>query len=255
MSRILLMCGTPRSGTSYLATVIGSHSRVVMGIERYKLRWVSGDVEPELFARERFFDLRAEDTVLPSRVVFPALGEMEAKFDTCEFVGDKYPHIVNKLNIVQARLPGSCVIFTLREPIAVAKSWDARAADPADRWPKANGFEAGIAFWKQSLCNIVAAKAVGCQVVVLDFDRLVSGTDNEASRHLASVFGQIGASASEAPFSLLSRTRKKGGGGDQERNDADARLLAHLVRDRSWQAFMSAFGPEGFTEPEWTQAS
>ena len=33
--QFLFMCGTPRSGTSFMASIVGSHPGIVLGVERY----------------------------------------------------------------------------------------------------------------------------------------------------------------------------------------------------------------------------
>ena len=60
MRKYLFICGTPRSGTSALVILIGAHSKLALGIERFKYylnkpnreKWLG----TYLFTKSRFFD-------------------------------------------------------------------------------------------------------------------------------------------------------------------------------------------------------
>ena len=56
MSRhYLFMCGTPRSGTSFMASIVGAHPDIVLGVERYGKRYADRSLAPAHFERDRFF--------------------------------------------------------------------------------------------------------------------------------------------------------------------------------------------------------
>jgi hypothetical protein len=255
--KYLFMCGTPRSGTSYLAGVIGSHPAIVLGVERFKFHYARRSLAPELFQRDRFFDLRAEDTSLPERIVLPQCKAMREKFDRCEFVGDKYPSIVQHIDLLCSRFHDPTFLYVLRNPVSVGKSWADRARDPADHWPAENDFSAGIRYWLDSIRRITKARMDGRKISVIDYDLLVSGDARGAELHLNGVFLDIGTHASSTPLSMLLDSRRVDGKGPEklacgEDEHSDVRRAIH---SEAWDQFLSGFATERFFRmPEWTAA-
>jgi hypothetical protein len=248
----LFMCGTPRSGTSYLATIIGSHPSIVMGVERYKHHYAAGTLGSAHFEKERFFDLRPEDTGLPGRIVFPGREAMIEKFDRSQFVGDKYPIIIRRIDVLRKAFPGSTFLFVLRNPIHVARSWLVRANDKKDHWPEKNDFNAGIDYWLDSIRRAVKARQQDCNIIVMNYDLLTTGDEDAAAGHLGVVLERIAAPASPLPVARLLKTRGNSKvGGDNAYTDEESSILAGILASKTWSEFMMAFSVDEFTPLNW----
>ena len=181
MKQYLFMCGTPRSGTTYLANLIGAHPSIVLGVERFKFHYSRQTLVPELFEKERFFDLRGSDTSLRLQVALPDSGRMQEKFDGARYVGDKYPNLIKQLGLVLSRFPGATILFVLRDPLSVGLSWGARARNPKDHWPATNDCIAGIRFWMDAVRAAAAARAAGARIIAMDYERRTPSAGDVAS--------------------------------------------------------------------------
>ena len=184
--RHLFICGVPRSGTTALATLLGSHEQVVLGIERFKLRYRGGEVSPELFAPDRFFAFEEGDTdvgVAKRQLDEPGL---RSKYENAAFVGDKYPRLYMCFKQLFPVFPEVKVIYLLRNPVAVAQSWERRAADSGDRWPSKNDHTLSITEW--NLANRLVLRAIRDkkEILVVNYDRLFDQklADGEVDRIL-----------------------------------------------------------------------
>ena len=251
MSRhYLFMCGTPRSGTSFMASIVGSHPGIVLGVERYGKRYADRSLQPSHFERDRFFDVREDDTRQTEETVFSRKRDaMARKVDGCAFVGDKYPNLTRHLPWLRERFEDPAVIFVLRNPVDVARSWEARAARQRDRWPASNGFETAVAAWARSIRDASANRRRGSRIVVLDYDLAVSGT-HHAGDHLDDVLARIGAPASDLVRGQLARradlTRRP------PPSAAERAAVERLVDERTWRWFDDLLRTDGLPRPDWT---
>jgi hypothetical protein len=176
--------GAARSGTTAMVELLNTHPAICMGVERYKRYYRRHRSYPaSLLTRERFFTFEQSDTnARPDRKPWKPLYEtLAAKWDSARVVGDKegfaaLPHIIEGI-------PEPRIIFMLRDIAQVASSWNARAANVADKWPERNDFRAAVRRWNEA--NALAASyadRLGPRLLVLEYERFFSGDDFYADR-------------------------------------------------------------------------
>lgn len=107
---------------------------IALGIERYHLRVEQHTLGPAHFAPERFFDMQSGDTWYDSLSKFPwHYDRLSGKYASARYVGDKVPTMFNHLGYMIEQFPNAKVLFTLRDPEAVARSYEMRIGTPD--WP------------------------------------------------------------------------------------------------------------------------
>ena len=192
----LFVCGVPRSGTTALARCLNRHRRVALGIERYRRALLNSNGETDycrLFDKDRFFDFRPSDGSAYAKLLLPSprstdlkeqfaavsdwpkqlYDDAREKYDSVFYVGDKIPTLYRRAPFLRETFPGCKVVFLLRNPVAVALSWQARADDSRDRWSRRTGFAEGIAEWNRALTATMLAKTVlGGDLTVVLFEEM-----------------------------------------------------------------------------------
>lgn len=148
--RFLFLSGVPRSGTTAFADLLNRHPKIAVGIERFKKLAMSAETAdefmPDLFGTERFFDFRATDTNVRSDNTYR---RMRSRYDEAIWVGDKVPRYYARLPTIYDRFPGAVVFYIVRDLPAVARSWNARAQNPADSWPIENDYRRAAIEWNK----------------------------------------------------------------------------------------------------------
>lgn len=251
----IFMCGTPRSGTTYLAGIIGQHPSIALGVERFKFHYAGKTLSPELFEKDRFFDLRSEDTTARERIVLPRVAEMLDKYDRCKFVGDKYPNIVRHFSWIDDRFGRPAFLFVLRHPIHVARSWRVRANNKKDHWPEKNDFSAGVDYWIDTLRRVSAARSAGMNLIPIDYDLLAQEGGGIVRGHLSRIFNELGLPASEDVCSRLLESRSSGG--DAQRpalTVEESEIMRSILESDAWHGFKKDFVDEEFLQPAWARS-
>ena len=192
----LFVCGVRRSGTTALARCLNRHRRIALGIERYRHAFVDSNSEVDyrgLFDKDRFFDFRPSDrsayakSLRPDqRDTDPKGGAMQVpewpkqlyddacrKYDSVFYVGDKIPDLYRRTPFLREKFPGCKVIFLLRDPVAIALSWQVRADNTRDKWSHRAGFAEAIVEWNKALTATMLAKTVlGDDLTVVLFEEM-----------------------------------------------------------------------------------
>jgi hypothetical protein len=202
----LIVTGVARSGTTALGELLNAHSKVCLGIERFKFQYLRENIySSALFERERFFDFRKEDTNLDPALrpawqpVYDGIAE---KWDTAEVIGDKVPDLQPILGDFIEANPDFRYICILRNLKDVALSWQTRADKSRDSWPTGKGFEAACDSWSmqmEMLHDMVANKAFRRKILLLDYDTMYDDPDRVGAALLAF----LGIPAEETFFETL----------------------------------------------------
>lgn len=169
--KFLFITGCARSGTSALTELLGNHPAVVMGMERYGNFYDQANLalSPEHFEKDRFFDLRPEDTFYSDFDLFHAWDPgIRTKFDDAVYVGDKRPNIHRHYPALFGRFPGAVVYYIFRDVHAVAGSWEGRKAAGSD-WPPDLDFAAAVSMWNESLQTTLAILEAGFPVNLVNY--------------------------------------------------------------------------------------
>ena len=157
--RFVFLCGVPRSGTTALADLVNRHEKIAVGIERFKSLAMNGATSnlflPDLFEKERFFDFRPTDTNVRADDIYR---RMQDRFDSVEWVGDKVPRYYTKLASIYERFCDPVVFYIVRDVKSVANSWNIRAHNEKDHWPRENDYKAAVAEWNKG--NVAALRWV-----------------------------------------------------------------------------------------------
>lgn len=182
----LFVCGVPRSGTTVLAEVLSAHSRVVLGIERFKRCYRRPDFGPSYFSKTRFCSLVDGDCDRAKEQIEGELARAAQKFDDAMLVGDKYPMLYNFFALFRNRFPNAKWVYIVRNPVEVGMSWEARAKNPKDKWPEENGAIRSISEYNKSLIAVLKALKDNNSFLVINYHRLFHRAFgvNEAERLL-----------------------------------------------------------------------
>lgn len=183
IQQLAFISGVPRSGTTAITQLLNVHPQVCIGMERYKLRVSRGDpIIPGLFERDRFFDLRSEDTsIRPGMKGYDLYGRLAKKWGTARVVGDKVPYLCNGLEALWSSCPGAKVLYMLRDVNGVASSWNARALNPEDAWPQESDYRKAVGAWNGANSNI-SKFAGAANLMIVSYERFFSGDDGELRR-------------------------------------------------------------------------
>jgi hypothetical protein len=152
--RFLFLAGCPRSGTTELTSFLNRHPRIYVGYERFLSLYNKKDaVNPSLFEPERFVTLEPGDTFWRSLDEMPDWSEEgRAKYPSADIVGDKAPYALFHIPRLRQQFPDAVFVIAVRDIVSVARSWERRARNSADRdWKRSDGFAVGIRVWLSSM--------------------------------------------------------------------------------------------------------
>lgn len=168
----LFICGCGRSGTSALAQYVGQHNDIVMGMERFGHLVLPGkfSLTPEHFSKERFLEMRSEDTFYSDFEQFhkwdPSLHQ---KLGTSRYIGDKRPELFNVYEELFTAFPGAKLLFIYRDPLNVADSWKRRCVE-GKNWPAQNDAKKSVHVWNNSLKKTIEALKNGANILALNYE-------------------------------------------------------------------------------------
>lgn len=176
--KYLFIAGCARSGTSALAQLVGSHRKIVMGMERFGHLVAKShfSLTPGHFERSRFLAIEADDTFYSDFDAFHSWDpHIREKFDGAVYIGDKRPGLCAVYDELFSAFPGATVIFIYRNVCDVAASWNKRAED-GENWPASLDFQKAVHAWNQSMSATAAALAEGMNILPVSYEEIfISG--------------------------------------------------------------------------------
>ena len=150
--KYLFICGCPRSGTTALVRLLNSHPSLAIGMERYKYyasQQKINKINQAAFKFDSFFNLQDNQTNINWKYFYD---ELEPKYKSgVEYLGDKYPHYYRFYNRINHNLSDVRWIFIVRDIASIARSYNARAADPKDSWSADADYTKAVDHWNESL--------------------------------------------------------------------------------------------------------
>lgn len=179
----LFVAGCPRSGTSILALIIGSHHEVCIGIERFSKHVIPKfKMKKALYEHDRFFDFREEDTFLDfsrHQNLFDYHEMLKRRWEKAKYVGDKIPVLFDFYDkmIEEFHTEGKLrIAFIYRNVYDVLNSYQAKiVTDP--NWNKT--FERGIKNWNESLYKSIQLKKEGFPICPVEYESLFFAEDTQ----------------------------------------------------------------------------
>ena len=154
MKGYLFISGCGRSGTSALAQLIGSHKRIILGMERYGhlVNNNNFSLTKSHFTKERFLNINENDTFYNDFDEFHKWDpNIKNKFvEGYDYIGDKRPELylaIEKLNKI-FNYPKHIYIY--RNIYDVAMSWEHRA-NVEKSWPEQRNYKMAVSNWNESL--------------------------------------------------------------------------------------------------------
>ena len=134
----------------------------MLGIERFKRRYTKGELDEagfrNLFSKDRFFAVCADDTNVSTETAFDKkITLAREKYDDAIYLGDKSPRLYRRFQFLRRTFLACRVVFMLRDPFHVARSWQIRADNPGDRWGELNGYKTAIDEWNAGIAHATAS--------------------------------------------------------------------------------------------------
>lgn len=175
--KYLFICGCPRSGTTALVRLLNSHKSFVLGMERYKYYANHKDINRinhRSFESDTFFKLQDSQTNINWKYFYDDL--VDKHQSGVKYLGDKYPHYYRFYQQINRNLNDVKWIFIVRDVNSIARSYNARAANPKDKWSiKANYIKA-VEHWNESLVETwkYQKNNPDPKLIVCEYERLFS---------------------------------------------------------------------------------
>jgi len=173
----IFICSCARSGSTVLWDIVSSHSKVVLGLERYIHRAIKSEftLTPAHFEKERFFEIQEGDTHFKSLYDDPTHNyqAFEKNFDDASHVGDKIPKLYLAYDDLFEKFPGAKVLFIYRNIFDVAQSYKARLINTTDGWNR--DFVQAVDEWNEALTLTLLKIKQGFNILPINYERLFYG--------------------------------------------------------------------------------
>ena len=161
VKKYLFIAGCARSGTSALTQLLGNHSKIVIGMERYGHLVNKGNfkLNPRHFKPERFLKIEPSDTFynnFKKHHQWDERIEKKLKEKNYVYIGDKRPILYEVYDELFETFPNAKVVFIYRNLYEVSSSWNKRAEEGQD-WPAHKDFQKAVHAWNSSLKKTLEA--------------------------------------------------------------------------------------------------
>ena len=167
--KYLFICGCPRSGTTALWRAVTGHKEVAIGVERYIHRMIPKfTLEQSHFTKDRFFNWKKGDTHFPGAHHSPYYADLEPRYESCKYYGDKVPPMYVNYETLFENFPGAHVLFIFRNIFDVAQSYLNRLDNPNDGWKKDH--TVAVKEWNTSLGKTLQLKRQGAKIFCVEYE-------------------------------------------------------------------------------------
>jgi len=174
--KYLFVCGCPRSGTTALWRLLTQHTDIMLGVERFGLRWIPNrfSLSPDLFVKERFFSVQPEDTFYNDLESFNSYyAQIKNNYENHQYFGDKIPKLYMSYKQLFSAFPNAKVVFIFRNIFDVANSYNKRARDlNDDTWRRSQDYREAVVDWNRSLTNTIQAMDQGFDIHCVGYEAL-----------------------------------------------------------------------------------
>jgi hypothetical protein len=225
---LLFVSGVGRSGTSALVNVLNANEHLLIGQERFFWKFRKEQLTPDLFEKDRFLDVRAEDTHEYAGLKVK-VGSLPERYDKATYIGDKFPSLFRHFDTIFPAFPDARHLYIVRNPLSVIESYDARNKNPNDSWKLT--WQDGMEAWNESVGKVAALPEVQLQKFVLvQYEELFKST-----AAINAMFAELGvepvADAKLAPF--VSKFKSLNTQVTERRDD----LRMFVARNADWQSY------------------
>jgi len=253
--KYLFIAGCSRSGTSALTTIIGSHSKIALGIERYNNLMKADDflLTKEHFTKGRFINVQDGDTSYSNFSRHKAHQDIPEKWDNCEIVGVKYPQCDKIYNHLEDTFGSFYYIFIFRNIFDVAESWNRKAVSE-DKWPSERNYIQAVKRWNQALQATKKLIRAGEPIICIKYEDLFF-----SDKSIKPVFEKLGLSIDEDVLLELTKARnlslvKKTNKGKLSQKEYDyvasnARFDLYDEFDKNYNIFNTDLGKSNSQKP------
>ena len=228
--QIAFVFGCSRSGTTALTRLLNLHPEVAIGFERFAKLAKSGQLSPDLFEAGRFADFRPEDSFWGETgwADTPWRQKVLDRYAGARIVGDKLPQLAGQMDQLQ-RFPGAKVIFIVREPLGVAKSFNTRAMNPRDAWRPERDWRASVTEFNRAMADMAEFVRAGThETLVVNYNTVFDSPSEH--RRLYEFLG-VDPALAEAPTAITDYAAKL----REDRPLAD--LVEHLMMTVDFRRF------------------
>lgn len=180
---LLFIAGPGRSGTTALVRYLNVHPEILVCRERFA-GWPREEITKDLFTPETIMDFpdvyeqSHRNTELRWRRHAEILDGKD--FSRLSWVGDKVPTFTDCLPLLAENNPDSKFLLMYRPVEDVARSAEARSANPKDTWlGNRDGFRVGVKQWSRAMRKMLSFLDSGGDALVVDYDGLFGGEQAE----------------------------------------------------------------------------
>jgi hypothetical protein len=190
----LFIAGTPRSGTTAITRMLSHHTNIALCMERFKYVYKDDVLVPADFSLERILEFRPSETNFnPNSPEHSThYKRVLSKWADSSVIGDKCPTLYKKYLYLSRSFAGTArFLYLARDIEAICSSWNARALNNSDPWPRGNDFTQAVSYWNDANRRTVAALDAGLPILVVSYDGLFDGRSHLGDLTLKAILDHV----------------------------------------------------------------
>ncbi|MEA3445690.1 MAG: sulfotransferase [Bacteroidota bacterium] len=172
--KYLFIGGCGRSGTSVLTQILGSHTQIVLGLERYNkiMKKNFFSLTQSHFEKERFINIREGDTFYNDFKKFQHHHNIPEKWDEALIFGVKYPPFERIYKLMKNAFGNFSYVYIYRNIYDVAESWNDKVRR-GGRWKPDKNYLKAVDRWNNSLKDTLKYIELGENIICLNYEDLL----------------------------------------------------------------------------------